>query len=71
MLLLEAYTPSQLGRGTGGPGAVEMTMTLDALRDELAPLEFIHAKEFDRDVIEGAGHTGIGAVVQVIACKAN
>ena len=69
MFVLEAYTPSQIGRGTGGPASAEMTMTLDSLRDELAGLEFIHTEELDRDVTEGAGHTGIGAVVQVIARK--
>ena len=69
MLVLEAYTPDQIGRGTGGPSAAEMTMSLDILADELAPLEFLHAIELEREVIEGAGHTGLGAVVQVIARK--
>ncbi|MHB8379097.1 MAG: class I SAM-dependent methyltransferase [Acidimicrobiales bacterium] len=69
-LLLEAYTPNQVGRDTGGPQAVEMTMTLEGLRGELAPLVFTHAEELDRDVLEGIGHTGPGAVVQVIAYKA-
>jgi hypothetical protein len=32
-------------------------------------LEFVHAEELDREVIEGPGHTGTGAVVQVIARK--
>ena len=67
--LLEAYTPSQIGRGTGGPSSAEMTMTLDSLRDELVGLEIVYAEELDRDVIEGAGHSGIGAVVQFIARK--
>ena len=68
-LVLEAYTPAQIGRGTGGPQAVELTMTLDALRDELAGLVFDHAAELERPVVEGTGHTGIGAVVQVVARK--
>lgn len=68
-LLLEAYTPDQVGRGTGGPQDSQLTMTLDSLRVELAPLEFIRAEELDRDVLEGTGHTGHGAVVQVIARK--
>ena len=68
-LLLEAYTPDQVGRGTGGPPIVELTMTLDSLREELSPLFFAHAEELDRDVLEGTGHTGHGAVVQVIARK--
>ncbi len=69
VLLLEAYTPDQVGRGTGGPQNTELTMTLNGLRAELAPLEFLHAEELDRDVLEGTGHTGRGAVVQVIARK--
>ncbi len=48
-----------------------MTMSLAVLADELAPLEFEHALEIERVVIEGAGHSGVGAVVQVIARKAH
>jgi hypothetical protein len=46
-----------------------MTMTLAGLRDELAGLEFVHGVEMLREVHEGPGHTGLGAVVQVIARK--
>lgn len=70
VLLLEAYTPAQVGRGTGGPQVPELTMTAEGLRAELAPLEFLTIQELERDVIEGPGHTGEGAVVQVIARKA-
>jgi SAM-dependent methyltransferase len=69
VLLLEAYTPDQIGRGTGGPPVAEMTMMLAGLRDELDGLEFVHAVEMLREVHEGPGHTGLGAVVQVIARK--
>jgi len=69
VLLLEAYTPDQIGRGTGGPALAEMTMTLAGLREELAGLELVLAQELLRDVHEGPGHTGLGAVVQVIARK--
>ncbi len=69
VFLLEAYTPSQVGRGTGGPSTPETTMTLAALGDELRGLEHIHARELDRNVVEGPGHTGLGSVVQVIARK--
>ena len=67
IFLLEAYTPAQIGRGTGGPPAAELTMTLADLRRELEPLEFLHAVELEREVIEGSGHRGLGAVVQLIA----
>jgi SAM-dependent methyltransferase len=67
VLLLESYTPAQIGRGTGGPQSAELTMTLAGLRDELTGLEFVIGQELDRDVIEGPGHTGTGCVVQVVA----
>lgn len=69
VLLLEAYTPAQVGRGTGGPPNVEMMITADGLRQELQGLEFELLRECEREVVEGRGHTGAGAVVQVVARK--
>lgn len=68
-LLLEAYHPRQVGRGTGGPPTAEPMMTLDGLRQELAGLEFVHAAEIEREVQEGAGHHGWSAVTQVVGRK--
>jgi len=69
VFVLEAYTPTQLKLKTGGPPTADMTMTLKLLRTELAGLRFIHARELEREVIEGKFHTGRGAVVQVVAVK--
>lgn len=69
MLVLEAYRPEQIKLGTGGPPVPALTMTLNALRDELDGLIFRHASELERDVVEGRYHSGKGAVVQVIAVK--
>ena len=69
VFLLEAYTPDQIGRGTGGPMSDDLTMTLAGLRRELGGLEFEHGEELVREVVEGTHHTGIGSVVQVIARK--
>lgn len=69
VFILEAYTPQQLGRGTGGPQALDMLLSLDELRRELAGLEFLHAVELEREVREGAYHTGLAAVVQLVARK--
>lgn len=65
--ILEAYTPAQLAFDTGGPKSPELLMTLASLRDELAGLAFTIGRELEREVIEGSGHTGWGAVVQVLA----
>lgn len=67
VFVLEAYTPAQLALGTGGPKAIELLMTLATLREELAGLEFLVALEVEREVEEGCGHTGRGAVVRVLA----
>ena len=69
VFLLEAYTPSQVGRGTGGPQDPSLTMNLVDLRKELSPLIFTTAQEIERNVVEGFGHTGMASVVQVIARK--
>jgi SAM-dependent methyltransferase len=69
MLVLEAYTPDQIRLGTGGPPVVELTMTLDDLREELDGLSLVYSAELQREVIEGRFHTGKGAVVQIVAVK--
>ena len=67
--LLEAYTPAQIGRGTGGPSNSDMMMTLEGLREELRGLEIEFGAECEREIMEGDGHTGVGSVVQVVATK--
>ena len=67
VVILEAYTPAQLAFDTGGPKSPELLMTLVGLREELAGLEFVIGREIEREVIEGDGHTGRGAVVQILA----
>lgn len=67
--VFESYSVNQLGRGTGGPAARELLMTVEALRRELDGLEFAHAEEKERDVREGKYHTGPASVVQILGFK--
>ncbi|MGI9609270.1 MAG: SAM-dependent methyltransferase [Acidimicrobiia bacterium] len=67
LFILESYTPDQIGRGTGGPPSAKFTMTLAELRAELTTMNIVRGEELVRPVLEGPGHTGDGAVVQVIA----
>jgi 2-polyprenyl-3-methyl-5-hydroxy-6-metoxy-1,4-benzoquinol methylase len=69
MILLEAYTPSQLEYNTGGPPVAEMMMDMRSLRSELNGLEFLHLQECVREIHEGEFHNGPGAVVQALARK--
>jgi SAM-dependent methyltransferase len=69
VLLLESYTPDQLSYKTGGPPNADLTMTLAAVRDELAGLELLQAEEKLREVHEGKYHDGLSAVLQIVARK--
>lgn len=69
LLLLEAYTERQLHNSTGGPKDLDMLMNLEKLREEFPQLTPIFAREVDREVHEGSGHSGLASVVQFIARK--
>ena len=69
VFVLEAFSKEQLAYGTGGPQSLDMLMSLDELKRELAGLDFIHAVQVEREVLEGDRHTGMAAVVQVLGVK--
>ena len=69
LLILEAYRPEQLNYGTGGPPTAERMMTREGLTQEFSGLEIVQITETVRPVVEGVGHTGDGAVIQLIAQK--
>src|SRR5690554_5678315 len=69
LLILEAYTPQQATRNTGGPGTPDRTLTAAELDAAFAELEIQLSRECEREVLEGRGHTGAGCVVQFIARK--
>lgn len=65
VLILESYTPDQLGRGTGGPPTADLMLTSDRARQDWPGLD-LWAVELEREVNEGEGHTGLSAVLQVV-----
>ena len=67
VFVLEAYRPEQIGRGTGGPSEDDRMVNLARLRRELPTLEFLVAREVDREVLEGHRHRGMSSVVQLVA----
>jgi hypothetical protein len=67
---MEAYTPAQIGRGTGGPPDPDWMMSIDRLREEVVGLEWVVAEEKEREVVEGLFHTGAASVVQFIGRRA-
>ena len=70
VFLMEAYTPAQIGRGTGGPPDPDWMMSIDRLKQEVVGLEWVVAEEKEREVVEGLFHTGAASVVQFIGRRA-
>jgi hypothetical protein len=69
IVLLEAYTPAQLARSTGGPKDPDLLMSRVELEREFSNCEVLVSREIERDVIEGEFHTGQASVVQFLAKK--
>lgn len=69
VFILEAYSPRQLEKKTGGRKEAAMLYDLEEVKKELAGLSFEIAQEVERDIIEGDTHTGKGSVIQVLAGK--
>ena len=69
VFVLEAYSKEQLAYDTGGPQSLDMLMSLDDVKRELAGLEFSHAVQVEREVREGSRHTGLASVIQIVGIK--
>lgn len=67
VFILESYGPAQLGRSTGGPQDAALLPGLAELKPACDGLELLAARELEREVVEGTGHTGAAAVVQLLA----
>lgn len=69
LLLLQGYTPRQLENKTGGPPVAENLYTETMLRIAFSDLEIVHLREHDDIIREGAGHSGMSALIDLVAKK--
>ncbi len=69
LVIVELYRPEQLAHATGGPKDVDMLATLADLREDFAGCDELVGRAIERDVVEGALHTGRAAVVQLVVQK--
>ena len=69
LLLLQGYTPRQLEYKTGGPPVAENMYTEALLRADFADMEWLHFAEHDKEIREGAGHSGMSALIDLVARK--
>ena len=69
LILLHGYTPKQIDYGTGGPPVAELLYTEDLLRDAFGDFEIETLTAYARKIDEGAGHSGMSALIDLIARK--
>ncbi len=69
VLILEAFTPAQLGRPSGGPPVRERLQTAGDLAQDFADLRIALLEETETELAEGDGHRGPAAVVRLVAFK--
>jgi SAM-dependent methyltransferase len=68
-LILQGYRPEQLAYGTGGPPDAENMYTVPLLREAFADLTILHLVEHDEVIVEGTGHAGMSALIDLVARK--
>jgi cyclopropane fatty-acyl-phospholipid synthase-like methyltransferase len=69
LLIMQGYTPRQLEYATGGPPHAENMYTEALLREAFGDWEILHLQEHDDVIDEGAGHSGLSALIDLVARK--
>lgn len=69
LLILEGYTPKQLQYGTGGPKQVDHLYTRAMLEEAFGDFLDLKIEEEEREMQEGAAHSGRSAVIHLTGRK--
>lgn len=69
VLLMEGYAHGQLAYGTGGPRHEPQLYTVDLLRDAFADMRIETLRAYDTIIEEGPAHSGMSALVDLVAVK--
>ncbi len=69
IFLLEAFTPAQLSRSSGGPKDEALLYRASLFHEDLPGAHFLHLEECSIELREGTYHVGPAEVIRVIARK--
>lgn len=69
LLIVQGYTPKQLEFKTGGPSILEHLYTDDMIRNLIGDLEPIDLCIYEKALSEGPKHTGMSALLGLVARK--
>ncbi len=68
-LLVHGYRPEQLAYGTGGPPIAENMYTEELLAEAFEGLHVDRLAAYDAEIVEGTGHVGMSALIDLVATK--
>ena len=69
VLVIQGYGKNQLTYNTGGPGKLDHLYDEDLLRQAFAGFEVQVCETYETSISEGAGHSGMSALVGFVARK--
>lgn len=69
LMLLEGYRPEQVDYRTGGPPRRENMYTREWLASQFSDWDIIELNAYDTEIQEGHGHSGISALIDLVARK--
>lgn len=69
LLVMQGYRVEQLSYGTGGPPHAEQLYTRELLLRSFAHWSILHLEEHDGPLREGDGHSGMSALIDLVAQK--
>ena len=69
LLILQGYRVEQLQYGTGGPPEADHLYTEAMIREALQDMDIVELRCYDEQVDEGKGHSGMSALMGVVARK--
>ena len=69
LFILQGYTPKQLEYKTGGPSLIEHLYTEEMIRELSQDFEMLELQCYEKELSEGARHTGMSALLGMVASK--
>lgn len=69
LFILQGYTPKQLVYKTGGPSLIEHFYTEELIRDLAKDFEILELVSYEKELSEGPRHTGMSALLGLVAKK--
>jgi 2-polyprenyl-3-methyl-5-hydroxy-6-metoxy-1,4-benzoquinol methylase len=71
IFILQGYTPKQLEYKTGGPSLIEHLYTEELIRNLAKDFHILELKSYEQELSEGPRHTGMSAILGLVAQKPN